>query len=61
MKKINVLNKIYKIIFYEDLCDFEEDEDFEFIEDEPPTPFENLLTILPSDSSNLLPNSYGNV
>jgi len=44
-----------------DLCDFEEDEDFEFIEDEPLTSFENLLTILPYERSDLLPKPYRDV
>ncbi|ORX83885.1 hypothetical protein BCR32DRAFT_243018 [Anaeromyces robustus] len=41
-----------------DLCDFKENENFEFDQGEPLKPLTQLLTILPSESFNLLPNSY---
>ncbi|OUM63805.1 hypothetical protein PIROE2DRAFT_61072 [Piromyces sp. E2] len=44
--------------FISDLCEFDENEDFKFDEDEPLSPYVQLMTILPSESSNLLPDSY---
>ncbi|ORX83882.1 hypothetical protein BCR32DRAFT_307636 [Anaeromyces robustus] len=44
-----------------DLCNFEENENFEFDQGEPLKPITQLLTILPPESFNLLPNSYKKV
>ncbi|KAL6631765.1 XRN 5'-3' exonuclease N-terminus-domain-containing protein [Neocallimastix sp. 'constans'] len=47
--------------FISELCNFKENEYFQFEKGEPLSPFEHMLTILPYESSDLLPSSYRNV